>query len=101
MLRKLVSVIAILVGLFLLAGSANNVPAVAAQTTGGNNGTLRLVNAMVGIGSVDVFLDNERVTYGLQPKDATPYFFVKAGNHRLTVRVVGGDELSIPITDGL
>ncbi len=104
MVRKLAAFAIFLVVGIILLGSATGVnvpPKVAAQTQNVNVGNLRMVNALVGIGPVDMFLDNTLVASTLQPKDATPYYFVPAGSHELTVRRVNADPLSIPIADTL
>lgn len=66
-----------------------------------NTGNLRVVNALVGIGPVDVFLDGERIAYGLLPEAATPFLFVAVGKHTITIRPVDADPLSLPIADSL
>jgi len=95
MLKKLTSLLIVTVA-FL--GFAVRLEAQQVQV---NLGNLRVVNALVGVGAVDVFLDGERVSYGLEPEQATPYLFVLAGNHNLTIRPVNADELSTPIADVL
>jgi hypothetical protein len=72
-----------------------------AQMADTNTGTLRVVNALVGIGPVDVFLDGERIAYGLPSGTATPYLFVAAGKHTITLRPVDADALSLPVADTL
>jgi hypothetical protein len=64
-----------------------------------NSGSLRVVNALPGIGPVDIFLDNQRIAFALPPFGATPYFAVAAGRHALAVRPVGADAFSAPIAD--
>lgn len=101
MLKKLT---ALLVAAVLLIGAAA-IPVTEAQVQTSdprvNIGTLRVVNALVGLGDVDVFLDGERIVYGLSPEQATPYLYIPAGDHNLTVRPVDADELSLPIADVL
>ncbi|MEZ4669316.1 MAG: DUF4397 domain-containing protein [Anaerolineae bacterium] len=64
-----------------------------------NTGSLRIANALPGIGPVDVYLDNERVAFGLAAETATTYFEIAAGRHSLAVRQVDTDPLSSPIAD--
>ncbi len=76
--------------------------AVTAQTSPPLNlGDVRVVNALVGLGAVDVYLDNEIIAYGLLPEQATPYFGVPTGRHVIAVRMVNADPLSPPVTDVL
>ncbi len=95
MLKKLISLLIVAIAFM---GFAVRLEAQQPQV---NLGNLRVVNALVGVGAVDVFLDGERVAYGLEPEQATPYLFVLAGNHNLTVRPINADELSTPIADVL
>lgn len=95
MLKKLTSLLIVTVALL---GFAVRLEAQQSQV---NLGNLRVVNALVGLGAVDVFLDGERIAYGLEPEQATPYLFVLSGNHNLTVRPINADELSTPIADVL
>lgn len=67
--------------------------------TGVNSGSLRIVNALPGIGAIDVYLDDSRIAYALAPEQATTYFIIAAGRHALAVRAAGGDALSAPIAD--
>lgn len=67
--------------------------------SGVNTGSLRIVNALPGIGAVDVYLDDVRIAYSLTPEQATTYFVVAAGRHALAVRVAGTGALSAPIAD--
>lgn len=66
-----------------------------------NLSNLRVVNALVGLGPVDVYLDGERVAYSLAPEAATPYFSIPYGKHSLLVRLPDSDPLSAPIADVL
>jgi hypothetical protein len=59
------------------------------------------VNALVGIGNVDVYIDGNRVALGLEPETASIYFTVPAGRHIVAVRIPGSDGLSTPIADTL
>lgn len=96
MVKKFNLLITLLAGLILLAGTLIPSPAAQAQV---NTGSLRIVNALLGIGPVDVFLDNERVALALQPQAVTPYFSLAAGRHALAVRAVGADRLAAPLAD--
>lgn len=97
MLKK--SIVSLLVALLLvLSYSSRGVGEVLAQPAV-NTGSLRIANALPGIGSVDVYLDNERVSYGLAAESATTYFEVAAGRHSLAVRPIESDPLSAPIAD--
>ncbi|MBZ0279076.1 MAG: DUF4397 domain-containing protein, partial [Anaerolineae bacterium] len=60
---------------------------------------LRVVNALVGLGAVDVYLDGYHIAYGLPPEQATPYITLPVGRHTLTIRPVNADQYAIPIAD--
>ncbi len=98
MLKKLslVSMFLILTGASLLLMIA---PVAAQLDLPVNTGSVRVVNALVGLGAVDVYLDNERVAFNLAPENATPYFIIAAGKHNVAVRPVDADPLSAPIAD--
>ncbi len=64
-----------------------------------NVGSLRIVNALPGIGPVDVYLDDQIVAYSLRPEETTTYFIIAAGRHALAVRTPSTNELSAPIAD--
>jgi hypothetical protein len=64
-----------------------------------NVGSLRIVNALPGIGPVDVYLDEQIVAYSLRPEETTTYFIIAAGRHALAVRTPSANELSAPIAD--
>lgn len=70
-----------------------------AQSSEINLAELRVVNGLVGLGSVDVYLDNRLVLSNLQPEQATVYFAVPAGQHNVAVRSVGEDPFSSPYAD--
>jgi Domain of unknown function (DUF4397)/Bacterial SH3 domain len=101
MLRKLVSFVILFCTVMVLAGAAQGLPVVAAQLTTSTPGNVRVVNGLVGIGPVDVFLDNQQVAYSLEPEAATPYYFIPPGVHQIAVRTPGDDPLSVPIADVL
>lgn len=100
MLKKLsfVSMLVILTGASLLLMIA---PAAAQLDLPVNTGSVRVVNALVGLGAVDVYMDNERVAFNLAPESTTPYFIIAAGKHNVAVRPVNADPLSAPIADTL
>jgi hypothetical protein len=96
----LVPVAAIIIGTLLLAAAApveaqNSNPATV------NTSDVRVVNGLVGIGPVDVYLDNTLIAFNLQPESATPYFTISSGRHSVAVRPVNADPLSAPIADSL
>lgn len=64
-----------------------------------NVGSLRIVNALPGIGPIDVYLDEQIIAYSLRPQEATTYFIVAAGRHALAVRTSNSTALSAPIAD--
>lgn len=89
-----VFILAAIAALLLAAG----LPA-AAQSV--NISQVRVVNALVGFGPVDVFLDGQRIAYGLEARASTSYVFTASGNHIIAVRPVNADPLSPPIADAL
>lgn len=64
-----------------------------------NISEVRVVNALVGLGSVDVYLNGAQIAFGLEPETATPYFVVPSGKHTVSVRMSGADPLSAPVAD--
>ncbi|MBZ0294752.1 MAG: DUF4397 domain-containing protein [Anaerolineae bacterium] len=72
-----------------------------AQTDPVNLGEVRVVNALVGLGDVDVYLDGSIVAYNLAPEDATIYFATPPGRHSVAVRLAGNPDLSVPLADVL
>jgi hypothetical protein len=93
--------IATLLVLALLLTAAPTVMAQSENVPTVNTSDIRVVNGLVGIGPVDVYLDNTLIAYGLQPEAATPYFHVPSGKHSIAVRPVNTDPLSAPIADTL
>lgn len=90
-----VTVVALAAALLVWAlptGAQSNVPQI-------NMASVRVVNALVGLGPMDVYLDGTRVAYGLAPETATPYLTVAAGKHSLAVRPPNTDALSAPVAD--
>lgn len=82
----------------MLMSTASNSGSVQAQARV-NTGSLRIVNALPGIGPVDIYLDEQIIAYALKPEDVTTYFIIAAGRHALAVRTATGDALSAPIAD--
>lgn len=76
----------------LPTGAQSNVPQI-------NLASVRVVNALVGLGPMDVYVDGARVAYRLTPETATPYLTVPAGKHSLAVRPPEADPLSAPVAD--
>ena len=97
MLKK-ISFLAIVALALVLVSAASNSGPVQAQAKV-NTGSLRIVNALPGIGPVDVYLDEQIIAYALKPEDATTYFIIAAGRHALAVRSANGDALAAPIAD--
>lgn len=64
-----------------------------------STGELRVVNALVGIGPVDVYLNDRMMGSGLLPATATPYLPLSPGRYVISVYPAGADRLSIPIAD--
>jgi hypothetical protein len=85
-------VVAILVSISLLP-----IQAQVAQPI--NLGSIRVVNALVGMGEVDVYLNARLIETNLTPEIATAYFNVPVGRHTVAVRPAGAAALSIPIAD--
>jgi hypothetical protein len=98
MSKKLLALV-IALWMILSLTSAGLGVVLAQNSAGVNTGSLRIANAAPGIGPLDVFLDNERVSFSLQPGDATTYFVIPAGRHALAVRPVNADPLSAPVAD--
>jgi hypothetical protein len=100
MLKKISAawVVFLLLGVLVIANS----PHVDAQSTPPmNTGQVRAVNALVGLGLVDVYLDNELVAYSLPAEQATPYLVFPSGKHTLSFRVTGSDATSTPVASKL
>jgi hypothetical protein len=64
-----------------------------------STGELRLVNALVGIGPVDIYLNDRMMGSGLLPETATPYLPLSPGRYVISVYPAGADRLTIPIAD--
>jgi hypothetical protein len=99
MLKKL-SLLLIVI-LFALLTNVDFSAVNAQNTAPMNMGEVRAVNAMVGMGAVDVYLDNQLIAFGLQPETATPYQFFPTGKHILTFRPSGLDATSPPLATNL
>jgi hypothetical protein len=96
MLRKLTLITFLIVAAAVVTKPITGFQTALAQV---NTGSLRIMNALPGIGPVDVFLDEARVAYGLPPGEATPYIAVAAGRHALAVRPRSASAISAPIAD--
>lgn len=66
-----------------------------------NLGDLRVVNAYVSLGGIDVYIDGAQVAYNLPPERATTFFAVPVGRHTVAVRPAGAGPLSVPLADVL
>ncbi len=97
MLKK-VTVLAIVAVVVLLTSAVSLTGSVLAQAKV-NTGSLRIVNALPGIGPIDVYLDEQIIAYALRPEDATTYFNIAAGRHALAVRTANDAALSAPVAD--
>lgn len=62
-------------------------------------GELRVVNALVGIGPVDIYLNDRLIGSSLPPETATPYLPLTPGRYALAIYPAGADRLSIPVAD--
>jgi hypothetical protein len=90
--------------LLLLMGLMAARPVVRAQTgfiEPINTGYVRVVNALVGLGSVDIYVDGVRTTLSLEPRSAAPYLSLPVGKHQITARLPGSPPEGAPIADGL
>ncbi len=66
-----------------------------------NTGDVRVINALVGIGPVDVYLNDSLIGASLPPQAATPYLALLPGQYAIAVRPAGEDPLAVPIADVL
>jgi hypothetical protein len=96
MLKKLSVLVVLAAVLGLLAGRIE-----AQSTLPVNVGNVRAVNALVGLGAVDVYLDAELIAYNLPPEQASAYLVFPTGIHNLIFRLAGSDALSTPVAIGL
>ncbi len=64
-----------------------------------NLGSVRVINALVGLGEVDIYLNQRVIHMALAPEQATPYVNVPIGRHNVAVRAAGASQFSIPIAD--
>ncbi len=98
MLKK-VTFLAIFAVTLMLTSAVSITGPVLAQTKV-NTGSLRIVNALPGIGPIDVYLDEQIIAYALKPEDVTTYFIIAAGRHALAVRTATGDARDLrPVAD--
>ena len=99
-MNKRLSVLVIVVVFSVISLVASFISPTAAQTTPDSmTGELRFINGLVGLGPVDVYLNEERIAYNLAPEAATTYFVVPAGRHTIAVRATDADAFSVPIAD--
>lgn len=66
-----------------------------------NLGSIRVINALVGLGNVDVYLNDRLIAMSLPPEQATAYVGVPVGRHNVAIRLRGAPPLSTPIADVL
>jgi hypothetical protein len=76
-------------------------PTTAQTTVQSLLGELRAVNGLVGLGPVDVYLNETLLAYNLSPEAATTYFSVLPGRYSMAVRPAGANAFSAPIADML
>ncbi len=69
----------------------------AAQLPAGNVGELRFVNALTGLGNIDLYLNGRLVRIDLPPEAATSYLNVPAGRHTLEARLFGSEPGTEPV----
>ncbi len=67
----------------------------------GNTGDLRVINALIGLGPVDVYVNDLQIGASLAPGEATPFLSLDPGQYNVSVYVAGVDTLSPPIADVL
>ena len=83
-LKSLVAIVILIIAVVALS------PITLAQNQTINVGDIRIINGLVGLGNVDVYLDEGIIAYTLQPTQATTYFSVPVGQHSIAVRMAGG-----------
>lgn len=93
------SILTILIIWFVLLTGALGFSVLAQGEATVNQGDFRVINALVGLGAVDLYVDNQRIAYGLAPEQATPYFRLPVGQHILAARLAGAAPDTVPITD--
>ncbi len=89
----------ILAALVMIAILMSGITALAQGTQQVNHAEVRVINALVGLGAVDVYLDNARVALSVPAEAASIYFTVRQGRHLVAVRLPEADPLSAPIAD--
>lgn len=89
------------VGMVVLLIGATLLPINAQVNQPINLGSVRVINALVGIGGVDVYVNERQIYANLAPEAATAYVNVPSGRHNVVVRPAGAPPLSIPIADVL
>ncbi|MBZ0286015.1 MAG: DUF4397 domain-containing protein, partial [Anaerolineae bacterium] len=99
-MNKRLSILVIVVILSVITLVASFISPATAQTTPDMmTGELRLINALVGVGPVDVYLNEGRIAYNLAPEAATTYFVVPVGRYTIAVRPANADAFSVPVAD--
>ena len=66
-----------------------------------NTGELRVVNALLGMGPVDIYLNDRIIGVELAPEASTPYLALPPGQYVIAVYPAGASPLSVPIADTL
>jgi hypothetical protein len=101
-MAKRLSILTILTTLLVMTLAASFIAPTTAQTTRDDlMGDVRLVNGLVGLGPVDVYLNEQILAYSLAPEAATTYFRRVAGRYAIAVRPASADPYSVPIADML
>jgi hypothetical protein len=72
-----------------------------AQGPVSNTAGLRLVNALTGLGNIDLYLNGTLLQVDLPPETATPYLTITAGQQRIEARMAGADALSAPVASDI
>src|SRR5690606_21759018 len=62
---------------------------------------MRVVNALVGVGPVDVYINDRLISTGLEPEQATAFLPLPIGQYNVAVYLQGADPLSVPVADRL
>lgn len=88
-----------LLTLFALAAGAVLAQVESPQENTTNTAELRVLNAMVGIGPVDVYLNERPIGLALPAETATAYLALPPGQYIVAVYPAGADPLSVPIAD--
>ncbi|MEO8607720.1 MAG: DUF4397 domain-containing protein [Chloroflexota bacterium] len=98
---KKIYVVWIAIMLIGIQAVANTSHVDAQNTSPMNTGQIRAVNALVGLGTVDVYLDDELIAFSLPAEQATPYLIFPTGKHTLNFRMTGSQAASAPVASQL